>query len=408
MQVDTNEPLNATNDFPTAPQPQSPAADVLLALSRYDAAIEELRQATRLPHSRYPHNYDANPLDADQGPALTSLSQCILGLRLRAVAELENGQNENALDDIKLIFYLANSLRDEPFLTSHLVRASFINFALQPIWEGLHDRTWSDPQLVFIERELAQFDMLSDYQFSVRADRSWKIATADYNERSRSFPAACAAFFSDPDDNPFNRDAIVFYLMLKGWFYQNDLAIAQTFQQSLETNAKVGERMLPREIAERSERAVSIGFKHHSPCNFLASMVSRGFSVWMRKCAFVQSSLDKARVACALERYRLAHGEYPATLDLLSPQFIDKLPHDIINDQPLHYRRTDDGLFLLYSVGWNETDDGEIVVRMGNLYGAKIDMDKGDWVWPCRPIAPPPSPPRSPEGARSRYLLPKK
>ena len=32
-----------TNEFPVAPQPQSPAADVLLALSKYDPAIEELR-----------------------------------------------------------------------------------------------------------------------------------------------------------------------------------------------------------------------------------------------------------------------------------------------------------------------------------------------------------------------------
>ena len=68
--------------------------------------------------------------------------------------------------------------------------------------------------------------------------------------------------------------------------------------------------------------------------------------------------MDLARVAIALERYRLAHGEYPESLDALAPQFIAKLPHDIINGQPLHYRRTADGQFVLYSVGWNETDDG--------------------------------------------------
>ena len=85
-----------------------------------------------------------------------------------------------------------------------------------------------------------------------------------------------------------------------------------------------------------------------------------------------------ARVACALERYRLAHGEYPETLDALAPQFIEKLPHDIINGQPLHYRRTDDGQFVLYSVGWNETDDGGKVVL---TKGGSVDREKGDWVW---------------------------
>jgi hypothetical protein len=45
-------------------------------------------------------------------------------------------------------------------------------------------------------------------------------------------------------------------------------------------------------------------------------------------------------------------------LDALVPQFIEKLPHDIIGGQPLHYRLMDDEKFLPYSVGWNEKDDG--------------------------------------------------
>ena len=68
-------------------------------------------------------------------------------------------------------------------------------------------------------------------------------------------------------------------------------------------------------------------------------------------------------MAIALERYRLAHGEYPDSLDALAPQFIAKVPHDVIGGQPLHYRRTSDGQFVLYSVGWNETDDGGVVVQ---------------------------------------------
>ncbi len=96
------------------------------------------------------------------------------------------------------------------------------------------------------------------------------------------------------------------------------------------------------------------------------------------KFAVTQSYTDLAIVACALERHRLAHGAYPENLDALVPQFLEKLPHDLINGQPLHYRRTADGNFLLYSVGWNETDDhGQIALtKAGNL-----DREKGDWLW---------------------------
>ena len=105
-----------TNGFPVAPQPQSPAADVLLALSKYDPAIEELRQASQLPCSRFPLDYDIeNPAEILL-PHLAVLKQCSLALQLRAIAELQNGQSDQALDDVKLALRLADSVRTEPFI----------------------------------------------------------------------------------------------------------------------------------------------------------------------------------------------------------------------------------------------------------------------------------------------------
>jgi hypothetical protein len=86
---------------------------------------------------------------------------------------------------------------------------------------------------------------------------------------------------------------------------------------------------------------------------------------------------NEAQIVCALERYRLAHGEYPESLEVLVPQFIQKLPLDIIGGQPLIYHRTRDGKFLLYSIGWNETDDGGQDVSATSPH----DFTKGDWVW---------------------------
>jgi hypothetical protein len=79
-----------------------------------------------------------------------------------------------------------------------------------------------------------------------------------------------------------------------------------------------------------------------------------------------------------LERYRLANGQFPATLEALAPKFIVKLPHDVITGQSLKYRRTDDGQFVLYSVGWNETDDGG---KVELTKSGSPDWHRGDWVW---------------------------
>jgi hypothetical protein len=99
---------------------------------------------------------------------------------------------------------------------------------------------------------------------------------------------------------------------------------------------------------------------------------------WMaERFAYAKASVDLAWVACALERYRLAHGEFPEALNVLAPEFIPALPHDAISGEPLKYRRTDGGQFVLYSVGWNGADDGGIFA----FKNGRPDSEEGDWVW---------------------------
>ena len=113
---------------------------------------------------------------------------------------------------------------------------------------------------------------------------------------------------------------------------------------------------------------------HVSLWNWWASITVPSTAKAMRTTAYNQTMVNEAQIVCALQRYQLAHGEYPASLESLVPQFIEQLPHDIIGGQPLHYRRTEDGKFLLYSIGWNETDDGGVP-------GTLADVKNGDWVW---------------------------
>jgi hypothetical protein len=94
-----------------------------------------------------------------------------------------------------------------------------------------------------------------------------------------------------------------------------------------------------------------------------------------------------ARISCALERYRLANGQFPDTLDTLAPHFINKIPNDVLDGKPLRYRRTPDSSYLIYSVGWNKTDDGGVApppkgasVEWEKKRGP-VDPEKGDWVW---------------------------
>jgi hypothetical protein len=87
-----------------------------------------------------------------------------------------------------------------------------------------------------------------------------------------------------------------------------------------------------------------------------------------------QALVDFASLACALERYRIRQGQFPDSLQALTPAFVSALPKDWITGAPYQYRKTDAG-FVLYSVGWDEKDD------RGDTRFVKDDDKPGDWVW---------------------------
>lgn len=72
--------------------------------------------------------------------------------------------------------------------------------------------------------------------------------------------------------------------------------------------------------------------------------------------ALTQQRLLQA--AIALERYRLQHHSYPATLQELSPAYVVAVLLDPIDHQPLRYRREAGAVYTLYSIGINGVDDG--------------------------------------------------
>jgi len=129
-----------------------------------------------------------------------------------------------------------------------------------------------------------------------------------------------------------------------------------------------GQRIFP----AKCDAAITLldkAFSKSTLQHFLAMVALPNFLHALQTVARNQTIVNEALIVCALERYRRADGEYPATLAALLPRFLEKLPHDVVTGDSLKYRQTADGRFLLYSVGWNEKDDDG-------------DSDKGDWVWP--------------------------
>lgn len=369
-----------TNYFPVAANPQSPAQDVLLALSRYAETLRQLYEAAQRPHARLWVNYEDG--FAVNLSHLTEMKRCASYLSLRAIAALANGDPDTALADVLLSYRLNEALKSEPLLITHLVRSAAGYVHIIPIWEGLAAQRWSDSQLARLDAALAKENYLENYQQAMRGERACFNHAFDQIRQTRNLD-----YFADPEALAHAQGSLLeqtlgnslFRLVPGGWFDQNKLSVSRINVELLLTAVNVERGIAAPASVRRTDEESRKRSRPVTPYNLFSHMLLPALSKAAEKCGRIQSMVDLARVAIALERHRLANGQFPETLAALEPKFIAKLPHDVINGQPLKYRLTDTGSFLLYSIGWNEKDDGGTVAFSKD--GKNVDWKGGDWVW---------------------------
>lgn len=379
----TNRPPTLTNEIEAAGR-------ILAKLEKQRPILDELRPFSSRPECWFPL-WRTLPADfmTRQRNAMNGLSRL---LRVRASAELALNRPDTAFEDMLFVLRLADHGRQRPqpssmaYARHHLV----VLDALQPLWDGLAKRCWNAAQVAELQRQLERLDFLGDYPAAVRADA---LTMATFVElliptagTSRSQPALDIWV----DDQSAFRWVRFFYP--SGWSLQ-DQAVIHRFH--LETTSRHLD-LAARRIAGSPRRDQPPGLFASSDLIFYVFMCPKVQEMFGQACgsfAFVQTAVDLATLACALERYRLANGEFPAALDALVPLFVAKLPHDVITGEPLKYRRTDGGGFVIYSVGFNKVDDGgKPCARQKNWQGQpepRFDLDHNDWVWICPEASPP-------------------
>jgi hypothetical protein len=357
------------------------ASGVLAGLEECRPVFEELRSASRRPRSRFKIDYTgANPAEILL-PHLATLKQLSQVLKLRASAELALGRTDEAFDDVMLMLDLSEASREEPMLISHLVRIAQFHLAIQPLAEGLAGHQWSEAQLRRLEDRLGRLDFCADARRALHGERVLcGCGVIDFVRRSRGGSPW------ETDSGPSKLLAeVLLRIAPSGWFDLEELNLCRDFDGGVLAGIDVpGRQIHPAGMDVRRDDESGLREGHPESYlilshRFFAALFVPGMAGAAQRPAYAQTAADLAAIACALELWRLAHGQFPETLDSLVPGFIDQLPHDIINGQPLKYHRTAEGRFVLYSVGWNQTDDGGTVGLTAD--GKRVDPRTGDWVW---------------------------
>lgn len=211
-----------------------------------------------------------------------------------------------------------------------LVRVALMELTVQAVWEGFLDHQWSEPQLIRLQEKLRSFDLLKDYRYTMRGERAYGNAMLE-----RLQP-----------------------LQLGGFYYQNQLALNQLYPEMTASLVDVERHRFNISLLDQHSQKVEGQLTGYHPYTIFAKMLIPAFSSAAKGVGAAQATIDQAVVACALERYRLGKGQYPKTLDALTPQFLDKVPPDIMDGKPMRYRREADSTYVLYSIGLNGKDDG--------------------------------------------------
>jgi len=374
---------HGNTNYPQASATTNRTEPILVALGKFDAELQQLQDAANSrPYSWFPIQYDYQPSWGILLPHLARMKGLTMLTQVRATARLEAGKSEEAFADLKLGLRLSDSIREEPLLIDHLVRIATLAVDLQTLREGLIRHAWTEPQLIEIGKYLASVDLLAEYAQAMQGERALGVSGLDYLRR-RGFRENPMNYIADSEGG--SASAGNFNLMPGGWIYQNMKTISEMHQEfTLPAVDAKAHRIFP-EISERGTRAVET--MRTGPYTIFAKMLLPALQKSLQKSARMQTYVDDARISCALERYRLAEGKLPDTLDVLAPRFIDQIPNDVIDGKPLRYRRNSDGGYVLYSVGWNRKDDGGELAWVKQKKGSEVDVAMGDWAW-LMPVNP--------------------
>jgi hypothetical protein len=343
---------------------------VLKALEAFAPDLEELEKVSHRPQSQFPIHYEESfAAHALHIGLLKNVSDI---LHLRASAKLASGDIAGARADIQFSFRLAKALKSERGIFAFDARKRILVGLLQPVWEGIEASAWDDAALREFQKEFF-VEILTDYQRAVREEA---VSVTDFWER---FSSSDEKLLTRLGFFPINARAARFYP--SGWKYLNEAGLLNLTEHTLLplVDPKT-HRVFP---AKATNLARAIRESHVS-----LDPVSNMMVPWqVQMCgdailttAHAQASLDEAAIACALERWRQTRVSLPAKLELLTPEFIERVPVDPVSGAAYNYHLLPNDRFVLYSVGWNEQDDGG-EPHAETPHGVEQDLRRGDWVW---------------------------
>ncbi len=350
---------------PTEPLSEETKALIIQYLTDNREALELLHKGAAIQHSRYPINLSRW---VDTGlPHMANIYRGANLLVLEAAWHAENAESQLAGRAIISIFGLARSLSQQPTCVSQYVRLRYQGLAASTLEYVINKTNFTDEQLVNLGLALADAQDRTGIQCGIIGERCTGIdiltmpsiemsQTIEYIREGLS-PSRFGAFVRDLP-SPLNTllGALPFALCKFA-----GLADMEAINYLNLMDAYIKTTELPPHQRQDTVDAIAAELGAKSKFRILPSELLPAFPWLTTEDIRTIARLRTADVALAIQRYRLATGSLPDSLEELVPSYLDAVPKDPFDGKDLRYKKLDIG-FVVYSVGEDGKDDGGVQV----------------------------------------------
>jgi len=317
-------------------------------LSDNEQALSLLYEAASIEHCRYPDDFTqvSNRIKYRRYGMGNDVQVAAQLLRLESLIASENEDVDRFLDSISTSLALARSLSGGPLMIHRSTHDTVLNRTYRSIERAINRTPLTDEQLLRLSALVKESDDNKGFKRALLAEQCLGLHKfiAPLKEVSKRI---------GEQENSQTRALIISRML--GLNSKHALGYIDLMQKSIDAlELPYADRLIAFEAVRES-----------APRNKQGRII--------RDVLTLEQEIDRqararvTRAGLAVERYRLAEGNLPKSLDNLIPAFMQVVPEDPFNGENLRYRRLKAG-FVVYSVNEDLSDNG----------GAEIDTERRD------------------------------
>jgi hypothetical protein len=313
------------------------------------------------------------PLDIKHGydmelGHMEQLRQAVRLLQLEAVLAVHDGDASRAVEALLAILATADCLRNEPILIPQLVRIACHGIFCDGLNRTLELTGFTEDQLARLEAAVRSHEEPEAAARGFMGERTFMLATY---EDPRYFTEQIA---DSSGFRPEHRAGVAKVMGGVLWNAADQVHCMTTMAKIIQASR----RPFPEARAIMDTIDMELESSHRlfpRVFDILLPALARALNAFARDAA----QLRNAATALAVERFRIKTGQVPSTLEELVPEFLESVPIDPFDGQPLRYRRSENG-YVVYSVSENLRDDGGVQ----DAYERRPkngSVRSGDWIF---------------------------